>query len=655
MIRKQFIIRIAIAIAVVTGILFTLLFAFRGAILQKILDKIESGLNQRYGIKFQTGESGFSSLTSVYFSDFSIINKESEELIHIDTLNVSPSVLQMLAGRVNIRNLFLSGLRINLVCTDSICNYDSFIRSGIKAGSEIEEQSDKKASLNFSGLAERVLNNIFRLAPSKAYLRDITISHSRNGDTEQFIMPDFQSDESNISGVFNNGDSTISWNLKGEFSKSGRNFDLYLYPGSFHGKHLPLLKSMTGLSFTLDTIHASMQEAGKAGDEVRLSGHFSAENLKFYHERISSDTAVLKHFLFDYRLAIGPSYLQLDSTSTAEINQILFRAFASIHSGEGKQVHLKIDSDEIPADNFFGYLPQGVFTAVSGVQAEGTLTYKLNFEFDTNIPDSVKFESRLRARKFRITKSGEQNIYKMNDVFLHQVYEKGKLFRTIEVGPGNPYFTPLDEVSPNFKNAVLTSEDGSFFFHNGFNPEAFKQSIVANYKAGRFVRGGSTISMQLVKNVFLSRNKTIARKVEEALLVWLIESNRLCSKERMFEVYLNIIELGPGVYGIGEASEFYFMKKPKDLSLAEGIFLASLLPKPKAFRFQFGSDGQLRPHLADYYRIVSAFMLKKGLISQEEADNLKPDVEVSGPARNFIVVEEQADTLRENAESPDLH
>src|SRR6185295_15378504 len=110
----------------------------------------------------------------------------------------------------------------------------------------------------------------------------------------------------------------------------------------------------------------------------------------------------------------------------------------------------------------------------------------------------------------------------------------------------------------------------------------------ANYKAGKFVRGGSTISMQLVKNVFLTRNKTIARKIEEALIVWLIENNRLSSKERMYEVYLNLIEWGPNVYGIGEASRFYFYKSPADLSLAESIFLAMIVPRPKGFKYNFG-------------------------------------------------------------------
>ena len=93
--------------------------------------------------------------------------------------------------------------------------------------------------------------------------------------------------------------------------------------------------------------------------------------------------------------------------------------------------------------------------------------------------------------------------------------------------------------------------------------------------------------MQLVKNVFLNRNKNFARKLEEALIVWLIENERLTSKERMYEVYLNIVEWGPLVYGIQEASAYYFNKRPSQLNTEESIFLASIIPKPKHFRSSF--------------------------------------------------------------------
>ena len=179
---------------------------------------------------------------------------------------------------------------------------------------------------------------------------------------------------------------------------------------------------------------------------------------------------------------------------------------------------------------------------------------------DAAQPDDVVFDCSMKKNKFRIRKFNSSELMKMTGEFSHSVYENDRYIRSFLVGPSNSYFTPYEGVSPYFRNSVLTSEDGSFFYHNGFNEDAFRKSIATNYKAKKFLRGGSTISMQLVKNVFLNRKKTVARKAEEALIVWLIESNRLYSKERMLEVYFNIIELGPNIYGIGEASEFYFKK-----------------------------------------------------------------------------------------------
>src|SRR5690606_32925578 len=156
--------------------------------------------------------------------------------------------------------------------------------------------------------------------------------------------------------------------------------------------------------------------------------------------------------------------------------------------------------------------------------------------------DNLTFDSDLEGHDFEITKYGNEDFSRINKPFTYTAYEYGKPVRDILVGPGNPYFAPYNTISRYLRYAILTSEDAAFFKHKGFHEEAFRQSIATNIKAKKFARGGSTISMQLVKNVFLTRKKTIARKAEEALIVWLIENNKLVSKTRMFEVYLNIIE-----------------------------------------------------------------------------------------------------------------
>ena len=161
------------------------------------------------------------------------------------------------------------------------------------------------------------------------------------------------------------------------------------------------------------------------------------------------------------------------------------------------------------------------------------------------------------------------------------------------IGPQNPYFTPLDQISPNLQNAVMTAEDPTFYTNHGFVEESIRKSLATDYKEKKFKRGGSTISMQLVKNAFLSREKTLARKVEEILIVWMIENNHIMTKERMLEVYFNIIEWGNNVYGIGEGSRYYFNKPPSELNIGESIYMASIVPHPKTGLYSFQPDGSL--------------------------------------------------------------
>ncbi|MCI0673941.1 MAG: transglycosylase domain-containing protein [Myxococcaceae bacterium] len=149
--------------------------------------------------------------------------------------------------------------------------------------------------------------------------------------------------------------------------------------------------------------------------------------------------------------------------------------------------------------------------------------------------------------------------------------------RPMKVGPENPAFVPLTEVPPLLVRAVLLSEDAGFFGHRGFDFDSLADNLFTPEEDGP-VRGGSTLTQQLAKNLFLSREKTFARKVREALLTLALEAS--LPKERMLEIYFNIIEWGPGLYGLGEASWHYFGKPPSSLTVKEMVFLATIIPGP---------------------------------------------------------------------------
>jgi monofunctional biosynthetic peptidoglycan transglycosylase len=131
-------------------------------------------------------------------------------------------------------------------------------------------------------------------------------------------------------------------------------------------------------------------------------------------------------------------------------------------------------------------------------------------------------------------------------------------------------------------NAVIISEDGTFWSHSGFDWFEFRESMERNLKEGRAARGASTISQQLVKNLYLSPSKNPLRKLREWVLTWYLE--RTLSKQRILELYLNVIEWGWGIYGIEAASQQYFGKTAAMLSREESVRLAAVVPNPRRYR-----------------------------------------------------------------------
>lgn len=139
-------------------------------------------------------------------------------------------------------------------------------------------------------------------------------------------------------------------------------------------------------------------------------------------------------------------------------------------------------------------------------------------------------------------------------------------------------YSSLNQINKNLINSILISEDSLFYKHKGFDWISIKNNFEATLKSKKFNRGGSTISQQLVKNIYFNGDKNIYRKLLEAIYTAKIENE--LSKNEILELYLNIIEMGPKIYGITQAAQFYFKKKPSELTLVESAFIAMLLPNP---------------------------------------------------------------------------
>jgi len=177
-------------------------------------------------------------------------------------------------------------------------------------------------------------------------------------------------------------------------------------------------------------------------------------------------------------------------------------------------------------------------------------------------------------------------------------------------------WSPLEEINRDLIYTVVMGEDASYFEHRGINYDALVNAFAENIKRRKFVYGASTISQQVVKNLFLYSSKTFIRKLKELMITRRMEDG--FSKNQILEIYLNIAEFGPDIFGVHRASAYYFKKKPRQINAAEGAFLALMLPSPKKYHHSIFRNKYLsRRHRKKIRRILKD-MLYKELISPEQ-------------------------------------
>ena len=189
--------------------------------------------------------------------------------------------------------------------------------------------------------------------------------------------------------------------------------------------------------------------------------------------------------------------------------------------------------------------------------------------------------------------------------------------RNVFVGPTNGYFVSFHEIPEYFLWAVVTAEDTGFFKHKGIDFAEISAAAKDNVKRKK-MRGGSTITQQVVKNLFLEKEQTFVRKFKEMLLA--VELDATLSKERILEIYLNIIEWAPDVFGIGEASIYYFGKPPMELSVLESVYLASIIPGPYLYHKQFMKNKISDRWVDSMHKIINRMYESDKITTQEYLD-----------------------------------
>ena len=581
-------------------------FAKREALLNAAIKKAINKADKEFDLELKIESAKFVGLSSVQFKNITAVPRGRDSLAIIQNFKIGIKLFPLIFGDIKIAEINLDRGIINLVKKDSTSNYDFLFR---------KKQSDTtkaKPELDLAKFANNLINKMLYKIPDDMDIRDFRIKFTDDSSLVDIHTTTATIDGGDVSSTIKVNGNESTWHIEGSVAPGDKKLNLMLFADN-KKVELPILEKKFGLKLNFDTASTEMRGVNRSGDELEISGSWKVKNLLINHSRISANDVIVQDAALDADMVIGKNFISIDSTSTIHLKDIDVHPYLKYTLSPSKIYELKIITEELDAQQLINSFPQGLFESLEGIQVAGKLQYKLDFYLDSEKPDDVIFNSRLKNAGFKVKKWGKTNLQKINGSFVYTPYESGIPMRDIIIGPENPDYTPIDQISPYLKNALLTAEDPSFYSHNGFVEESIRKSIATNFKEKAFKRGGSTISMQLVKNVYLNRQKTLARKIEEILIVWIMENGHLSSKQRMYETYLNLIEWGRNVYGIGEASRYYFSKYPAELTIGESIFLASIVPKPKSGLYRFEGDGSLRSGLSSYFNFIGGIMAKRGL------------------------------------------
>ena len=495
---------------------------------------------------------------------------------------------------------------------DSTSNYDFLFRKQKQDTVLVERPSER----NFAEWTERIANQVFSQIPKDLKLQNFEIAYADSRIKQKIRIPEATIDGGNFETTLFLNEHDAEWVLQGYVD--GDRQKLRVEASSKEkGAEVPFLAGKYGLKVSFDRIVFDLHHIKRVGNDLlNIDGEMEYHNLVLNHRRLSAEDMVIPEVLARGGFDISRDYIALSKGSTISVQRFSLQPELKYVRTPNREVALAIHTGRFKAQDFFDAIPDGLFQSLEGLKVDGEVAYDLDFAVELDNPEHIVFKSAIDDKDLKIVRWGNARIDSLNAPFVYPAYDDTTFMRDIVVGLQNPRYIPLSDIPYVLKTTVRNTEDPFFYKHNGFEEEAFKLSITTNLKEKKFKRGASTISMQLVKNLFLNRKKTMDRKLEEILLVWLMERSGQVSKDRLFEIYLNIIEWGRNVYGISEAADYYFGKKAQELTLGESLYLSSIIPRPKTGLSSFDHTGHLKPWVQRHFNTYGNIMSKVGDLNQ---------------------------------------
>lgn len=432
-------------------------------------------------------------------------------------------------------------------------------------------------------------------------------------------------DKVHVAFATEKGDGVTPLSLVADFPAAVGDATIVLDGGPVPLSLLGLKDGMAGLT---DVNKGSVRGRGKISaspEATTFDVSFDLHGVSIKQPRLANDTLRGIDLSVTARGALtAPRKLRIDDADV-QIGEMKIGARGVIASApDHGEASISFDVNRTPCQSILESVPQALLPIVHHSKMTGVFSASGRLAFNTRSPDDLIFDTKIDD-ECKMTAVPEELAHeRFSKPFSHRIVHPDGSLGEETTGPTSDNWTPIGAISPFMQVAVLTTEDGAFFRHKGFNHAAIRSSLAANLKARKFVRGASTISMQLAKNLFLAREKTLSRKLEEIVLTDYLE--QVWGKEEIMELYLNVIEFGPDLYGITAAADHYFGRRADELNLAESLFLATLLPSPVRYH-RMWEKGELPDYWAKNIRNLMTIAQKNGKITSADlAEGLKQSI-----------------------------
>ncbi|MBD3370125.1 hypothetical protein GF402_07170 [Candidatus Fermentibacteria bacterium] len=329
----------------------------------------------------------------------------------------------------------------------------------------------------------------------------------------------------------------------------------------------------------------------------------------------------------DESFRVGEGYLTM-GTATARFD-------IDGSYGDRRRMRIRIWSDSLAGEDLSSSVPEGLLGRLRNLSLGGWMRFDVTLALDWDFPDSCDFQAMVDADRLYVRSSPIGFGELAGTGARCRLTDSWRNSRVIGLDTlSNPSFLAYDSLPPAFEPLLLCAEDATFHRHEGFCKYHIRNSIREDMATGSFRRGGSTISMQLVKNLFLDREKLLGRKVQEVFLTWRLE--HYVSKERIIELYANVVELGPNVFGLREAARYYFDLPPSRLSTLQTSFLVSILPGPSIYH-RFYTAGRVPEYWRRYMdRLIEICGRKEWLPEDSVEQALRDTLIFSYPSGSIL-------------------